>query len=423
MSEPIDRRRFLGCAAAGAAALSAGLSAGCNQPEQQQAAPREIPTADELDVPVTPRRPYRGPNVVLVRFGGGVRRRETILDPDNTWCPFVTNELVRNRGVLVRNVEIESGPGIKTSHGEGTLYLLTGQYDHFEDIERRFLSERFEARVPTLFEYLRRTYDVPDHQALILNGEDRLGEEFYTFSSHARYGSAYRGTALSLYRFKVFLDREELRDPGVTPERRRALEQRLRQLESIDYRDQNDGDRQANSAALNRFWASWRSYYGRTGLVNPRGDRALTALALRALRELRPRLMMINYNDPDYVHWGNRNFYTRAISVIDDGVRQIWEAAQADPEYRDNTVFLIVPDCGRDDNRTMAVPFQHHFNSRSAHEVFLVAAGPGIAHPRNPVTRLNSQVGVVGVVGSLMNIPTPYAEAEAGRRLLEDLRA
>ena len=36
---------------------------------------------------------------------------------------------------------------------------------------------------------------------------------------------------------------------------------------------------------------------------------------------------------------------------------------------RDNTVFLIVPDCGRDSNRAMPVPFQHHMNSRSAHQI------------------------------------------------------
>ena len=59
------------------------------------------------------------------------------------------------------------------------------------------------------------------------------------------------------------------------------------------------------------------------------------------MKELRPRLLMINYQDPDYVHWGNRNFYTRAVAIIDEGVRELYSAAQADEEYRDRTVFVV----------------------------------------------------------------------------------
>src|SRR5262249_27249606 len=142
-----------------------------------------------------------------------------------------------------------------------------------------------------------------------------------------------------------------------------------------------------------------------------RGDRVLTELALRALCELRPKLLMINYQDTDYVHWGNRNFYTRAIAIIDDGVRRLYEAVQADEEYRDNTVFLVVPDCGRDNNRCMAVPVQHPFNSRCAHEIFVVAAGPGIAHPGVPVDKLRQQISVATTVGRLMKFPTQHVEA------------
>src|SRR5580765_4905838 len=74
------------------------------------------------------RPPYRGPNVILIRFGGGARRRETI-DPEHTYAPFLCHELSR-RGVLFKNMEIDSftpSLGVDTSHGQGTLYLLTGK--------------------------------------------------------------------------------------------------------------------------------------------------------------------------------------------------------------------------------------------------------------------------------------------------------
>jgi len=99
-------------------------------------------------------------------------------------------------------------------------------------------------------------------------------------------------------------------------------------MASKDYRQETALCQPAAGSILARL----REYYGSSGLTNPRGDRLLTTRALRALRELKPRLLMINYPDPDYVHWGNRQFYTRAISIIDEGIREIYSAVQADRE-------------------------------------------------------------------------------------------
>ena len=142
---------------------------------------RSVPAA----AMVTPRE-YSGPNVILVRFGGGVRRRETI-EPDTTYAPFLCHEFAK-RGTLYTNMEISQFEGIETSHGQGTLYVLTGKYESYKDIAGRFLGQRFEAPVPTIFEYFRKAYDVPEHQTLIVNGEDRTDEEFYSFSNHHLFG-------------------------------------------------------------------------------------------------------------------------------------------------------------------------------------------------------------------------------------------
>jgi hypothetical protein len=406
--EGIDRRRFIYQTAAGMGALSAGLTLGCGARKEAAAPAAAGPEPVPAEEAVTgPRPAYKGPNVVLVRFGGGVRRLETIALPEKTYCPFVYHELYKKRGILFNNVEIEAKQGIETSHGQGTLYLLTGKYDHYEDITHKPFADRFEAKVPTVFEYFRKAFDVPEHQALIVNGEDRINEEFYTFSNHHLYGVRYRSTVLSLYRFKTYLLRKDLKDPSLPDNERRAKEKQLHEMENKDYRVQ---DRKVTSPELDRFWAGWGEYYGKTGLVNPRGDRVLTALAIRALRELRPRLMMINYQDPDYVHWGNPHFYTRAVAIIDDGIRQVYEALQADAEYRDNTVFVVVPDCGRDSNRAMSVPFQHHFGSRSSHEIFVIAAGPGIAHSKTPVDKLHQQTSVASTLATLMQFPAQHVE-------------
>jgi hypothetical protein len=409
--QPINRRRFLSHTATGLGTLSAGLAVGCDErPEAETPAPKERPPQRSSEPLV--RRPYAGPNVVLIRFGGGVRRLETIQSAETTYCPFVYHELFQERGILFKNVEIEARQGIETSHGQGTLYLLTGKYAHYEDITHKPFADRFEAEVPTIFEYFRKAYDVPEHQALIINGEDRINEEFYTFSNHHLFGAHFRSTVLSLYRFKTYLLREELAHGALPEKERLAKEKQLGEMVNKDYRVRDLHDK-LQSPELDRFWGNWKDYYGKSGLVNPRGDRVLTALALRALKELRPRLMMVNYQDPDYVHWGNKTFYTRAISIIDEGIRQIYETVQADEEYRHNTVFLVVPDCGRDNARMTSVPFQHHFGTRSSHQIFVIAAGPGIARPSRPVDKLRQQISVAATVGQIMRFPTDHVEEKA----------
>src|SRR6266702_1805036 len=247
-----DRRRFLRQAAAGVGVFTASLALASDdqQPSTYSNAPRtSMPEEAEGNIV---RKDYKGPNVILVRFGGGVRRLETIASPEKTYCPFIYHDLYKNRGTLLANIEIEAKQGIDTSHGQGTLYLLTGQYRHYEDITNKPFADRFEAADPTIFEYFRKTYSIPEHQALIVNGEDRINEEFYTISNHHLFGVRYRATVLSLYRFKTYLLREELKDRNLSDQEREAQEKQLRCMETKDYRVR---DHKVASPELDGFWA------------------------------------------------------------------------------------------------------------------------------------------------------------------------
>src|SRR4051812_24905610 len=347
---------------------------------------------------------YTGPNVIILRFGGGVRRRETI-DPDHTYSPYLCKELTK-RGTLFNNMEISSLEGIETSHGQGTLYIITGKYEKYKDIGGKFLGQRFEAPVPTVFEYLRKKYNVPEHQTLIVNGEDRTDEEFYSFSNHHLFGAHFRSNVLSLYRFKTYLLQRQI-DSGKWSEKELAKKREdLAKLEALDYRTKGQ-DKQ--NQEITDFWERWRQYYGETGFVNPRGDSLLTELALRAMKELRPKLMMVNWNDPDYVHWGYMSHYTRGISVMDQGLQRITAAVEADEHYRDNTVFVIVPDCGRDTNPYASVPCQHHFGSKSSHEIFALLIGPGIQRGV-VVDKKVDQISLAATIGKITGAGAEYAE-------------
>ncbi|MDH3701502.1 MAG: hypothetical protein OEU46_09330 [Alphaproteobacteria bacterium] len=359
--------------------------------------------------PALARAAYTGPKIIIVRFGGGVRRRETI-DPTHTHAPYLRHILAK-RGTLFPLMEIESAEGVKTGHGQGTLNILTGKYEAYQDVRGELLGERFEASVPTLFEYLRKAYAVPAHQALIVNGEDRAQEEFFTFGNHHLYGARYRSEVLSLYRYKTHLLRRTIARHDGTDAELAAAARRLSKLEAIDYRRAGnaDGADGGQVREIENFWEDWRRHFGQGGLINPRGDGLLTELAVRAMRTLQPSLMMVNYQDPDYVHWGNPAHYTRGVAIIDRGIERLVAAAGSEPAYRDNTVFVIVPDCGRDSNTLMAVPYQHHFGSRSAHEIWALIVGPGVAK-NQIVDRVVQQSSIAATVGRLMGVETRLAE-------------
>lgn len=354
---------------------------------------------------------YSGPNVIIIRFGGGVRRRETI-DPDHSYAPFLSNVLAK-RGVLIPDMSISQLEGVDASHAEGTLNILTGRYLAYRDAGSEFLDDRLEPTQPTLFEYLRNSFDVPSHQALLINGEDRPQEEFFTYGAHRHYGIAHRSEMLSLHRFKLYKFGQMLREGRASDKHLKEVRSQFDKLLAADRRKIAP----EQSPDVERLWANWRNHYGDSGLKNPRGDRLLTELALRALAELRPRLMMINYQDPDYVHWGNASHYTRAISIIDEGLARLVKATDTDAHYRDRTVFVVTPDCGRDANPLMDVPFQHHFNSRSAHEIWAVVAGSGIE--RNQILdKPVDQTAVAATVSAIMGFKAKASEGDPMSEIL-----
>jgi hypothetical protein len=97
--------------------------------------------------------------------------------------------------------------------------------------------------------------------------------------------------------------------------------------------------------------------------------------------------------------------------VIDQELRRLVNAVELDEEYRDQTVFVIVPDCGRDSNPLMEVPYQHHFNSRSAHEIWALISGPGIARGKT-LDKVKDQTTIAATVGAIMGFRARGAEGD-----------
>jgi hypothetical protein len=74
-----------------------------------------------------------------------------------------------------------------------------------------------------------------------------------------------------------------------------------------------------------------------------------------------------------------------------------------------------VPDCGRDTNPLASVPCQHHFGSKSSHEIFALVFGPGIARG-GIVDKLADQSSIAGTIAQVMGFKARFAN----NQILED---
>ena len=316
---------------------------------------------------------YAFPNIIFIRFGGGVRRKETI-NSNFTYAPFF-NKVLMPQGTLFSNMTIREGKDIETGHEHGTLRILNGNYQTIKENEGGLINNHFESDTATIFEILRKNFNLPEHKTLMINNEDRPQEEFFSFSKSKGYGFDYKGHVLSLHRFKIFTLRKKLMSFTGESSAKELVIDKLKKLEKFS----NEINFEIQFPdIINKFWSNWYDLYGDSGLRNERGDRLLTQLSLMALKTIQPKFLMINFNDPDYVHWGFKAHYTRGISIIDNGIEEIHRYCQSDPFYKNNTLFVIVPDCGRDNSRAAAIPFQHHFGSESSRELFALIYGPSI---------------------------------------------
>jgi hypothetical protein len=66
------------------------------------------------------------------------------------------------------------------------------------------------------------------------------------------------------------------------------------------------------------------------------------------LEQSHPRVLFVGFGETDeWAHADRYDLYLHAAHLVDDFVRRLWEAAQANPQYRDKTTFIITADHGR----------------------------------------------------------------------------
>ncbi|MFL6417648.1 MAG: hypothetical protein ACJ74Y_18500 [Bryobacteraceae bacterium] len=328
-----------------------------------------------------------GRKVVIVTFGGGARDDETFALEGQRNIPHLINELVPqgtfftqvvNRGIL--------------GHYVATASIATGRYETFNN----FVAQPPPA--PTVFEYFRKQTRRPASDAWVIapsNGFRLMGS-----SANRDYGSRYGAG--------VILPKHLLASSGKSTDFEHLLQDSYEMggavaAASID----RDLSMEQLSNTLKLSVDEFRQ--NAAALASP--DELSFYVAEQLMRVLAPSLLFITLHDMDVAHTGAFSLYLTGIQRSDRICAQLWQSIQSNPEYKDRTTLLIMPDFGRDaDGDPGGNGFQHHrTGSPIARTTWLLALGPGIRQ-NTTVDRLVESIDLVPTVGSLMGFDTPRVQ-------------
>ena len=108
------------------------------------------------------------------------------------------------------------------------------------------------------------------------------------------------------------------------------------------------------------------------------GDELTFFMTKEIMNRLAPSLLVVNFWDIDIAHYGAYSLYLDAIKRTDRLVHELWQHAQALPQYRDRTTLIIVPELGRDGDVDGNGFANHRSGDESCRRLWLVAIGAGV---------------------------------------------
>ncbi|MFK7969335.1 MAG: hypothetical protein AB8F95_03160 [Bacteroidia bacterium] len=356
-------------------------------------------------------------HVVMVLFAGGVRQQESVgmqyLDgsqneripgnimynmlkgeapsdkivygtdasrPGEIPIPAILNRSLQEQGVLFKEMR-----ATQVGHYGGLNVAVQGNTIVSQGLKQKPIN-------PTIFEYLRRHAGMKATDVWFVGNGIGNSVPLLNHSSHPDYGPQYAANFLAptvtfsadgfkhlnnakvyhpeyeldpMYKMKFFLDNnfrkaaQTIGSIGNTAEEKFAIKQ------FID----DTFDKTQNGTVA-------RPPIG----GNP--DLTTIGYAAEVMQRFKPKLTVINLNSVDACH-GNFTNYLRNLHRADHGVGWLWDYIQNQiPEMANDTVFLALPECGRNLNPNPIkdqndwLGYDH--SDANARRIFGLMAGPNI---------------------------------------------
>jgi alkaline phosphatase len=150
-----------------------------------------------------------------------------------------------------------------------------------------------------------------------------------------------------------------------------------------------------------------------------RADSTTFRIAKQVLSQEKPNLLLVNLKDPDANgHANNWKGYLAGIKNSDEYVYQLWQFIQNDPNYRDQTTFIVTNDHGRHLNGHADGFVSHGDNCDGCRHINFFASGPDFKKNALIHTEYN-QTDIPATVAELLGFNMPAGEGQVMRELFE----
>ncbi len=144
-----------------------------------------------------------------------------------------------------------------------------------------------------------------------------------------------------------------------------------------------------------------------------RADSLTLEAAKRILTQHQPRLMLINFMEPDgFAHAANWPFYLRGIARDDRYVKQLYDFLRKNKAYRKNTTLFITNDHGRHLDGISTGYVDHGDDCEGCRHVSLLALGPDFKK-RRTVTDTYTLADVPATAALLLGMPFDQGQGKA----------
>jgi len=112
-----------------------------------------------------------------------------------------------------------------------------------------------------------------------------------------------------------------------------------------------------------------------TAWGNTRRDAYTFHFAMDYLKRVHPRLLYIAFDETDdWAHEGHYDLVLEMLHQTDGYLKELWDALQADPQYRGTTTLIVTTDHGR--GRTADDWRRHGKEVQGADEIWMAIASP-----------------------------------------------
>jgi hypothetical protein len=312
---------------------------------------------------------------VVVAVIGGVRRAETFSTVGIENIPHLFGDLLphslfypymRNEGV--------------TAHFNAISSILTGNWQRVDDWGT------VAPTTPTLFEQLRKGEQVDRSDTWIVASNKALTSEIGA-SSATGFGPSYGANVVFPKQLMLQAVVDAMRG-GRTANMadRSKVEAELESaMEGSNYEGLGwnvfDAANQLDPRVRDTIKNAIASFVHSGGPTS--GDELTFLMTREIMRKFSPGVLVVVFSDVEVAHFGSYAMHLSGIRTVDRLSYQLWQEVQANPDYRDKTTLLIMPEFGRDpDGSSTNGFFNHRANEESTRDTWMMALGAAVEKPQ-----------------------------------------